>query len=783
MEIIIVLTVLGAILAVFVGLVWFFSRLFARQTVDKELRGIRDRLIRLETGLPPAAGDPRARAIPVAPAKTEMPLPSVPQPAPSIASPEGITGRSSRDIMPPPPPSRSREEWEALIGGKLLNRVGSVALIFALAFFLKYAFDNAWITETTRLGIGVAVGAICLVGAARSAAKGYQIFSQGLVGAGIAILYLSVYASFNFYALVSQPVAFALMSVVTALAFQQAFRYNAFSVSALALLGGFATPLLLSTPSTPMVGLFSYVALLDAGIILILAYKEQWVGLEPLALLGTYLLFNFWYETSFEPELIWGAVGFLVLFWGMFHALDLYRTRREVVHLHDLRRLIATAHLAVFYGFLYVLLERSSTEAAAAGTLILGAILITSAIVVDGVLPLRRLHYTTAVVPGIVLVAVATGIQFHSFTRVTLWALEGLLALWIGVQIGRKAIWLTAILHFLFVLLSLPFVQGMFATARLDQYVPVFNARMLAFAVLGLTLFGSRHLALHGMTPLPRWVHDALQYGWLVVLFAAVTVEGLDVSRLLSHRSGMEDPGHIEYLRWMLIATLWVVLALPLFRRGLSTGSRPLLYGALGTATTALLVAAAQGLSYVPLSAFVPVANLRAVSLAVVFGGALLFGRGLAQANGALPGVKWLRMMYRIIPVVVVLVLVSSEIRDFFEQRVMFSAAADDLDTGAALRSLENLKQMTLSGVWVVLSAGLMAVGLWRRDRVLRVQSIVIFTIAILKIFIYDLSFLDTLYRIVSFFALGVILLFVSYLYQKYRFVILEPTKDGAGQG
>jgi uncharacterized membrane protein len=69
-----------------------------------------------------------------------------------------------------------------------------------------------------------------------------------------------------------------------------------------------------------------------------------------------------------------------------------------------------------------------------------------------------------------------------------------------------------------------------------------------------------------------------------------------------------------------------------------------------------------------------------------------------------------------------------------------------------------------------------MAFGIWRRSRILRHMAIILFGVTILKIFTYDLSFLDTLYRIFSFVALGLILLAVSYLYQRYRDVILGPS-------
>jgi uncharacterized membrane protein len=80
----------------------------------------------------------------------------------------------------PSAPSRTREEWEALIGGKLLNRIGALALIIGIGFFLKYAFDNNWINETTRILIGVAVGILCLYGGYRTHKRDFKVFAQGM---------------------------------------------------------------------------------------------------------------------------------------------------------------------------------------------------------------------------------------------------------------------------------------------------------------------------------------------------------------------------------------------------------------------------------------------------------------------------------------------------------------------------------------------------------------------------------------------------------------------------
>ncbi|MBM2841510.1 MAG: putative rane protein [Bacteroidetes bacterium] len=125
-----------------------------------------------------------------------------------------------------------------------------------------------------------------------------------------------------------------------------------------------------------------------------------------------------------------------------------------------------------------------------------------------------------------------------------------------------------------------------------------------------------------------------------------------------------------------------------------------------------------------------------------------------------------------VVIVVLLLDLVTGETKDYFEKS-LFGMDSSDVEYSR----LRNLQQLSLSGAWLLYSIILMIVGIWRRQRGIRIVSIVLFGFTILKIFIYDLSFLETLYRIFSFIGLGVILLAVSYLYQKYKDVILGVEK------
>ena len=244
--------------------------------------------------------------------------------------------------------TRSKADWEALIGGKLMNWIGAFALIIGVGFFLGYAFQHNWIRPWGRVSIGYAVGVTLLILAARFHKKGLATFSQGLLGAGISIMYLSAYATFNRYGLVTQTTAFLIMSAITALTFIIGIKYSSLAVAFLGWMGGFLTPQLLSTGTANETGLFTYIALLDVGLIAVLIVKDRWVVLEPLTVGATYVYYLLWYSHFYrEPDLPITVV-FLTVFWVLFYALDVSRTVRPATSYREVRQITA-AFNGVFY--------------------------------------------------------------------------------------------------------------------------------------------------------------------------------------------------------------------------------------------------------------------------------------------------------------------------------------------------------------------------------------------------------------------------------------------------
>ena len=101
------------------------------------------------------------------------------------------------------------------------------------------------------------------------------------------------------------------------------------------------------------------------------------------------------------------------------------------------------------------------------------------------------------------------------------------------------------------------------------------------------------------------------------------------------------------------------------------------------------------------------------------------------------------------------LIALSLELWDYFGH-----SATIGIDRGLA-------QHLALSVLWTAYATVLLIIGMKRQSQLLRWQALILFGAAVLKVFFYDSSFLERFYRILSFFILGIVLMVVSFLYQR----------------
>jgi uncharacterized membrane protein len=251
-------------------------------------------------------------------------------------------------ISPNPPPTQSRRDLptssftkpaispaqsvasdglENLIGGHWLNRIGILAVFIGVSFFLKYAFDNNWIGPSGRIAIGILLGMLMLPWSHWLLGRGYPYFSEGIAALGQAILLLSFWAGCRYYTVFSREVGFAGMVLVTVTIAAVALSRDSQRIAMLSMLGGFLTPLLLSTGKDEQFALFTYILILCGGL-LIMAWRRDWLWLAPVSFVLTQFYFWGWYIAFYQSTKLEATLAFATLFLLIYSTLPvLYSIR------------------------------------------------------------------------------------------------------------------------------------------------------------------------------------------------------------------------------------------------------------------------------------------------------------------------------------------------------------------------------------------------------------------------------------------------------------------------
>ena len=621
-------------------------------------------------------------------------------------------------------PETAPGRLEARIGTRWLLNVGVITLVIGVGLFIRYAFVNQWITEPLRVGIGLVIGALLIRIGRRFAAAGQPPFGHTLVGGGFATWYLAGYAALNLYGLVNAVIGFSLLVLVTVLAAAQANRLRSQPLAMIAVLGGFVTPFLVGLDTTAPLTLLGYTALLIAATVY-LAKGRDWPVLNLMSFLLTGLTVTVWHARFYRPSAYLSTELFFTLYCGLFLWV-LYQMRTSS---HPIARWVRpalwTAPVWYHAASLVILVNHR----------------------------LALLVYLIAVTG----VGLAASVRWDAmWTRVLLWAaVAAPLLEWAGGPpdgswlVPAVVTWLTiASVHVYAQLEQLKRMPARLHAADvvlvpangLGLYVglqTVLEPHLYALTGLGAAVLAG---AYGGLSVLTRRIeahaarHILVVAVTLAVVAIAVQLDGAWVTMLCATQAGgLVWLGLRERRAWIRIGGVLLLGVSVLQLLAIQLAAVPAVY------TVFLNQRATLGLFIVGVFCLVAWLHARSDPDAV---------------NHRRPAMA----MAVVAANVVMLVTLSTEIHAFWELRentVRFASSA------------ELVRQMMLSATWGAYAAALTAVGIKRRYAPIRYLALVVFAITVLKVFIVDFSQLDSVYRIVSSIALGLLLTGASYLYQR----------------
>ncbi len=456
-------------------------------SLEQQLTDLRARVLRLEHTLEERgiAIDPAATQ-PV-PAATPQPAPVPPPPPPHIRWSQAelpavlVSTAAETPIRVPRSTVRPAEDHslESRIGSQWFNRIGILAMLIGVAWFLKLAFDNHWIGPMGRVIIGLVAGTALIAWSERFRTHGYVRFSYSLKAIGSGVLYLSLWAAFSLYHLIASPVAFGAMIVVTAFIGFLAWVQDAELLALYAIVGGLSTPALLSTGENHEVSLFAYLLLLDLAVLVLVALRP-WSRLLSGAFLGTVLYVSLW-SFEFYANDEFGATAFFISCFFLIFAFAprLVRVRggeQDSTSAWDSLAVIVVPIANAALGFLafYIMLEHAENSApepwiavAFAAFYLLLLRLPQRGILREASGTLAALHLTIAVV----FLTIAIPLKAHGRGLTIGWLVEGSALTWVARRISSRLLRALAVLCVALGLVALVSVNPAASTT------PIFNER------------------------------------------------------------------------------------------------------------------------------------------------------------------------------------------------------------------------------------------------------------------------------------------------------------------
>jgi uncharacterized membrane protein len=514
--------------------------------------------------------------------KAEAETPVEVAPEPEAAEPVNVT--EAPEVLPAEPQRRRRsplfqpanavtlEDW---IGRRGLGWAAVVLLLFATAFFLKYAFENNWVGELGRVSIGVLAGAgLCVAGWVVHRRR-YRIFAQMLTAAGIVLLYLATFASFGYYHLMPRERAALFLVLLVGEAAALALLYDAVAIALMAVVGGLLTPLLLHTDHDQYQSLFAYLIVLNLGVVA-LALFRSWRIVATVALAGTQGLFWAWWAENYHPEKLEAALLFQVTIFALFllHNILAHVVRRRNADIEALVRTVLNAFLFALAG--YILLRddyRLWLGTAAVGLAIVYTVL--------GWLVLRRRPDDTwqqlaVVAIALSFVAVVFPLQTSAAWIGLGWAVEGAALSGFGLRLRSDRLRGLGAALLLLGAGRLLLVDTL-GLERTEPFVPIFNKYALpALGIAACLLFAAA--ASRYYLKRPRDIDNFARIAAaLVGVLLLWLILSLDTYQYFTTRSSYgADTEHLERIARTSLSVLWPIYAALLLLVGFKLDSAAL---------------------------------------------------------------------------------------------------------------------------------------------------------------------------------------------------------------
>jgi uncharacterized membrane protein len=662
---------------------------------------------------------------------------------------------------------------EKFIGENLANKIGIAVLVLGIAFFIKYAIDKNWINETGRVIIGFISGGI-LIGLAHYFRNSYRSFSSVLVGGGLSVFYFSIAFAFHQYHLIGQLTAFIAMVIVSAFAVILSLYYNRQELAILATIGGFITPFLVSTGNENYIALFTYLCILNAGLIA-LSWFKRWPAINIISLFFTTIIFSGWLIRHLAIENTESlpykdAMLFATLFYGLFITMNIINSIRLKNKFTAFDFIIMLSVNFLYYVAGMIILDHwNDGNAKGLFTFSLGIFNLLLTAVFYQKKSVDRNFVSLLMGLSLTFISLTAPVQFRGNYIVLFWASETVLLFFLYQQskISMLKIASGIVMVAMFISLVITWINVYFAD---NWNVPViFNKGFITTLVVSIALF-IYYLSIRKEKDEEFIFSISTSSARKVVLIAAIGILYLSGILELYYQFSIrftEVPVHSIYLQAYSFA--FVLILLKFFKKNTAF---PVLKFIMTGFCFVLYMVSISGIQKVSVSLLSDNVNSNLFIAHWVSDVLLLWLLyDMVRFFFNKDNQKWLdyKSAFTWIASLGIILLLSIEL--YHINYWVNYRNESDWDWW------RNLYQKAgLSILWSICSFALMWLGMKHSFRTLRIISLSLFAVTLVKLFVFDIRNIPPGGKIVAFILLGILLLIVSFMYQRLKKIIIDDT-------
>lgn len=681
--------------------------------------------------------------------------------------------------------SRDRLDFEKLLGENLINKIGIIITVIGVAIGSNYVIENDLISPLTRIIIGY-VFSFGLVGTAYRLKDKYLNYSAVIMGGAVASMYLITFAAYNFYGLIPQTVAFIIMAIITCVTIVTAIGYDKEWISVFGLVGGYAVPFLVGDDSGSYMIFFGYVLFINLGVLLI-ALQRYWKTLYYSAFAFTWLIFLTWFNLDFsaEQDLVTSLL-FSMLFFLIFYTASLAYKIKNQKTLSSLNISAILTNTFLFFGVGYQTLEYEFEHFHGLFTLLIALVHFAAGRVI------KRFDMPTPTIQnfvnGLVLVflTLAIPIQLQDKWITMAWSLEALLLVWMG---RKKGLRLFEVLSYPVIVLAFIGLLGYWIDFKIFNYsqdtLPFINSLFGTFIVFWCAFYAIQYLMVKNPSDSVLKL-GSKRFSFFTIGIPFALVFTLYINLLFEINN---------------IFNYWDIDAVIIFQEN-GQYSKPNPFKAIWTLNYSF---AFLGIGVWINNRWFQIKQIERLSIALYVALFLFF------FSAFFTDIKFLRELYlaefdtkglnqsswNIIIRYVLIAFAgwgiwvsnkliikhprSKEFSIYFDIFLAFSAIfilSSELIQWLDISGFNNSYKLGLSILWGLSSLALIFYGILSQKKHLRIGAIFVFFVTLLKLFFYDISHLSTISKTVVFISLGILLLVISYLYNRFKDDLFEDTKD-----